>query len=80
MCPNGVCFWIPRTLSLGQKLNVNIKVPLEPRPHERLQLQGEAEVVRVEHPARGQEGFKVAVRVIKFDIPVIVPAIPQGSA
>jgi len=80
VCPNGVCFWIPRPLSLGQKLNLNMEAPLEARPQWGLRLQCEAEVVRVEREAREEDGYKVAVRVSKFDTPVIVPTIPQWPA
>ena len=80
VCPNGVCFWIPRPLSLGQKLNLNMEAPLETRPQWGLRLQCEAEVVRVERAAREEDGYQVAARVIEFDTPVVVPTNPPWPA
>ena len=78
--PKGICFWIPRRLSLGQRLNLDIKVPQETQPFLMLRLQCDAEVVRVEQEASGQERFQVATRVLEFDTPMLIPADPVWPA
>jgi hypothetical protein len=78
--PKGICFWIPRRFSAGQRLNLVMKLPQETQPLLMLQLQCDAEVVRVEQEDSRHERFCVATRVFEFDTPMIVPADPVWPA
>jgi len=78
--PKGICFWIPRSLPVGQKLNLDMEVPQEANPQLMLRLQCSAKVVRTQPGPPTEGGFRVATRVMAFETPMIFRANPLGPA
>ena len=67
----GAYFWCRERFDRGQSLQVTLEVPPDQGRNWTLEIQCEAEVVRVEPASPRQEQTGIAVRILRFAIPQV---------
>ena len=69
---DGAYLWCRKRLAVGQLLAVTIDAPADQGREWAVQIQCQAEVVRVDPPSLERPEFGVAMRIRRFHIPKVV--------
>jgi hypothetical protein len=72
----GAYFWAAGPFEPGQHLHLCVEIPPEDGRNYRLKIQWQPEVIRVDASLPGEQASGIAVRVLRFETPTVMPDPP----
>jgi len=72
----GAYFWAAGPFEPGQQLRLCVEIPPEDGRNYRLKIRWQAEVIRVDARLPSEQASGIAVRVLRFETPTVMPGPP----